>query len=190
LISTVNEVLALTEGRRLQHRLWSGWQHTEFQFSLENDLALISVLVAHLQQYLKSLAYDNENTFIRMGIALHEALTNAMLHGNLELDSAQREVDSAEYYRLANQRRTQAPYASRRVRVSLRETAHSSCYVVRDEGKGFDVTAQRPDPTDEANFHRASGRGLFLIYTFMDDVGFNHTGNEITMVHYRTEGEQ
>lgn len=188
LIHTVDEVLALTAGKRQQHRLWSAWQQTEFQLCLENDPALISVLVAHLRHYLTSLAYHNETTFIRMGIALHEALTNAMFHGNLELDSSLRDANSAEYYRLASERRTQAPYISRRVHVCLRETAHSSCYIVRDEGKGFDVVAHRPDPTDSANLHRSSGRGLFLIHMFMDEVSFNATGNEITMVHYRPHG--
>jgi anti-sigma regulatory factor (Ser/Thr protein kinase) len=106
----------------------------------------------------------------------------------LELDSAQREVDSTEYYRLASERRRVEPYASRRVSVCLRETAEFSCYIVQDEGHGFDVNARRPDPTDAANLQRASGRGLFLIYTFMDDVRFNRAGNEITMVHYRAQG--
>lgn len=186
LIETVNEVLALTAGKRQQHRLWSCWRQTEFQLSLENDPGLIGVLVAHLRHYLSSLAYHNETTFIRMGIALHEALTNAMFHGNLEMDSGLRDRDSVEYYRLASERRHQEPFASRRVHVCLRETATSSCYIIRDEGQGFDVTACRPDPTDAGNLQRPSGRGLFLISMFMDEVRFNAAGNEITMINYRS----
>jgi anti-sigma regulatory factor (Ser/Thr protein kinase) len=120
-----------------------------------------------------------------MGVALHEALTNAMFHGNLELDSALRDGDPSQYYRLAAERRGKEPYSARRVHVCLRETAESSQYIVRDEGSGFDVLARRPDPTDASNLHRASGRGLFLIHMFMDDVSFNEAGNEITMVHHR-----
>jgi CheY-like chemotaxis protein len=182
---TVDEVLALSAGKRQQQRLWPAWNHTEFSFSLENNPSLIHTLVAHLRLYMGSLAYHNEMTFIRMGVALHEALSNAMYHGNLELDSSLRGDSSGEYYRRAEQRRTQQPYASRRVHVTLRENAQESRYVVRDEGSGFDVKATRSDPTDPANLQRPSGRGLFLIQTFMDEVTFNESGNEITMVHYR-----
>jgi anti-sigma regulatory factor (Ser/Thr protein kinase) len=42
-----------------------------------------------------------------------------------------------------------------------------------------------PDPTDPANLGKSSGRGLFLIRTFMDEVSFNETGNEITMIKRR-----
>jgi anti-sigma regulatory factor (Ser/Thr protein kinase) len=185
LIDTVDEVLALTAGKRQQHRLWPAWEQSEFQFHLENDPSLIHALVAHLRHYMNFLAYDDEMNFIRMGVALHEALANAMFHGNLELDSAIRGDSSGDYYRLAEQRRKQSPFAERRVHVTLRETAKSSCYVVRDEGGGFDVRAHRLDPTDPANLLRPSGRGLFLIQTFMDEVTFNDAGNEITMIHYR-----
>jgi CheY-like chemotaxis protein len=182
---TVDEVLALTAGKRQQQRLWPAWQHTEFHFCLENNPSLIHALVAHLRHYLSSLAYHDEMTFIRMGVALHEALANAMFHGNLELDSGIRGDHSGEYYRLAEERRNQQPYANRRVHVTLRENGRESKYTVRDEGSGFDVKATRSDPTDPANLQRPSGRGLFLIQTFMDEVTFNESGNEITMVHYR-----
>jgi anti-sigma regulatory factor (Ser/Thr protein kinase) len=52
---------------------------------------------------------------------------------------------------------------------------------IRDEGPGFDPSSL-PDPTDPENIGKISGRGLLLIRTFMDDVRFNETGNEITLV--------
>ena len=51
---------------------------------------------------------------------------------------------------------------------------------VLDEGEGFDP-AIIPDPTDPTNLLRASGRGLYLIGTFMERVEFNDVGNRITM---------
>ena len=53
--------------------------------------------------------------------------------------------------------------------------------MIRDEGPGFDPT-KLPDPTDPANMEKASGRGLLLIRTFMEEVRHNDQGNEITMV--------
>jgi anti-sigma regulatory factor (Ser/Thr protein kinase) len=51
---------------------------------------------------------------------------------------------------------------------------------VRDEGSGFD-SEPLPDPTDPSNLTKLSGRGLYLITTFMDEVEHNDVGNEITM---------
>ena len=52
---------------------------------------------------------------------------------------------------------------------------------IRDQGPGFDPS-RLPDPTVPENIGKISGRGLLLIRTFMDDVRFNETGNEITLV--------
>ena len=59
-------------------------------------------------------------------------------------------------------------------------------YTIRDEGPGFDP-GTIPDPTDPANIVKASGRGLLLINTFMDEVSHNETGNEITLIKKRIQ---
>ena len=77
-----------------------------------------------------------------------------------------------------------SPYRERRVRVCERLDPDAVTYVIRDEGKGFDLSTV-PDPTNPDNLLKASGRGLMLIKTFMDEVTFNGVGNEITMVKRR-----
>jgi anti-sigma regulatory factor (Ser/Thr protein kinase) len=69
------------------------------------------------------------------------------------------------------------------VRVTVHESPEAGRYTIRDEGPGFDKRVLGFDPTDAANVDRPSGRGLFLIHTFMDEVDFNERGNEITMTH-------
>jgi len=121
-----------------------------------------------------------------VSVALNEALQNAIFHGNLELDSALRDVHSDEYYSTAAERRNRAPWRGRRVRLSASESRDEARYVIRDEGPGFDVArVLADDPTDPKNLTRLSGRGLLLIRTFMSEVGFNSQGNELTMVHRR-----
>ncbi|MFQ3652029.1 MAG: ATP-binding protein [Gemmataceae bacterium] len=118
---------------------------------------------------------------VLLGVAIHEALTNAILHGNLELDSALREDNENLYLQLGQQRRLEEPYKSRRVYVTTRYSRQEVAIIVRDEGNGFDPS-NLPDPTDPANLGKVSGRGLLLIQTFMDRVSHNDKGNEITMV--------
>jgi anti-sigma regulatory factor (Ser/Thr protein kinase) len=118
---------------------------------------------------------------VHIGIALEEALTNALYHGNLEVSSALREGDDpGAYQRTAQDRRRRPPYSDRRIHVRSRLTPAEGVIRIRDEGPGFDPN-NLPDPTDPENIVKASGRGLLLIRTFMDEVTFNPTGNEITM---------
>ena len=185
LADTVKDVLRITINRIQLQRLHQHWTHTEFQFCLENDAALIPLLVSHLQEYLQAIQHCDETELIRVGVALHEALRNAMHHGNLELDSELRRESPEDYYRLADERREQEPFRGRRVHVTARESPSGACYTIRDEGPGFDLALAGIDPTDSKNLERNGGRGLFLIRTFMHDVRFNECGNEIVMSHRR-----
>jgi CheY-like chemotaxis protein/anti-sigma regulatory factor (Ser/Thr protein kinase) len=178
---TLDQVLSASRSRILEHRLLSRLDHVEACFTLENDTGLIPALVSHLEEDVGRLKLAEPGSLVLLGVALHEALTNAMLHGNLELESALREADEKQYYRLSVERRTQEPYLSRRVFVTARLTRSELVFTVRDEGNGFDP-ASLPDPTDPMNVGKVSGRGLLLIHTFMDRVSHNDKGNEITMV--------
>lgn len=184
LVETVRDVLAVSGAGRQQRRLFECWNRTEFQFVLDNDVARIPPLVAHLQQYMASAAVCDATEFVRVGVALHEAIRNAMHHGNLELDSALRQTSIEDYYLEAERRRQLAPYMSRRVYFSAIETPEEGRYTIRDEGQGYD-TRSSYDPTDSMNLERPSGRGLFLIRMFMDEVIVNERGSEITLIHRR-----
>ncbi|HEV3006126.1 MAG TPA: response regulator transcription factor, partial [Pirellulales bacterium] len=122
LVETVRSVLSVS-GAESQHRRTLGaWEQTEFRFRLENDASLIAGLVDHIQQYARVMSAVNEVELIRVGVALHEALTNAIYHGNLELESELRGGENDGYYHLAEERRVQEPYRRRRVEVIVRES--------------------------------------------------------------------
>jgi serine/threonine-protein kinase RsbW len=89
--------------------------------------------------------------------AIIEAMANAVNHGN-HLDPAKKTTIS----------------------VSMRDTALS--VEIQDEGDGFDLHSI-PDPTAPENLLELSGRGIFLIKTFMDTVTFDFTrqGTRIIM---------
>jgi CheY-like chemotaxis protein/anti-sigma regulatory factor (Ser/Thr protein kinase) len=186
LVETVQDVLSLAEQDRQQLELHECWMNTKFEFCLRNDMALVPALVAHLQQYSRSIWHCDRTELLRVSVALNEGLHNAIYHGNLELDSNLREQGSAAFYREAEMRSEREPYASRRVTLSAFESRDKTRYVIRDEGPGFDFTPMlEQDPGDPGQLTRANCRGLFLIRTFMNEVLFNSEGNEITMVHRR-----
>jgi CheY-like chemotaxis protein/anti-sigma regulatory factor (Ser/Thr protein kinase) len=180
LLATVEEILNVSAAREEKQRvLRECWRQNESQFVLPNRISYIAPLIGHLRENLAGLTLD-ENSLIRIAVCLREALTNAMIHGNLQIDSAMREHDEKGYYTLIEKRADEEPYADRYVHVSTRHSGQGAAYTIRDEGPGFDRRAL-PDPTDPANLERVSGRGMLLIQTFMDEVRHNAQGNEITM---------
>ena len=182
LVSTVRGVLELALATRASLRLIESLESIESRFVLANDVTAIPVLVGHLESDLTRLKLCDETELLQIGVALREALVNAIYHGNLELSSSLREIEGGKpYHDLAAQRRQLPPYCDRRVRITALQRRHEVRYVITDEGPGFDPTGL-PDPTDISQIERVSGRGLLLIRTFMDDVQHSAAGNEITMV--------
>jgi DNA-binding response OmpR family regulator len=140
----------------------------------------------HLQDQLQLLRFGDESTLMRIGVALTEALENAIYHGNLELDSQLRKGDGQAWVREHQRRRGLAPYRERHVDVVARLSRELCDVTIRDEGPGFDPR-QLPDPTDVANLEMVSGRGVYLIRMLMDDVTYSDRGNEIRMIKHWPE---
>lgn len=151
------------------------------RWDLGNHLAEVTPVVSLLETHLARIALVDETSRIQVSVALREAIVNAMLHGNLGMSSDLKEADPDAHDRLAEERRSLSPYRERRVRVTMTEKPGEVTYVVSDDGPGFDLGTV-PDPTDLANLERTSGRGLFLIRTFMDEVTHSDGGRTITMV--------
>jgi len=77
-------------------------------------------------------------------MAVREAVTNAVLHGN-------------------KQDETKA------VDLILKSSPDAFEIIIHDQGSGFNPN-DVPDPTDEENILKTSGRGIFFMRTFMDEV--------------------
>jgi CheY-like chemotaxis protein/anti-sigma regulatory factor (Ser/Thr protein kinase) len=165
-------------------RLQSGMTGRVTRFSLDNDPRLVSPLVAQIREDLLAIGVCDRSEATRVGVALEEALLNAIYHGNLEVSSELRANGDESFHRLARERREQEPYRSRRVKVAARITAKRATFVIEDQGPGFEV-AKLPDPTDPEYLDRPSGRGLLLMRAFMNEVRYNAAGNSVTLVKQR-----
>jgi serine/threonine-protein kinase RsbW len=85
-----------------------------------------------------------EDDLHKIGMATRECMVNAVVHGN-------------RYN------------ANKTVHLQVSGTDDYLKIRITDQGEGFDP-ASLPDPLAEENLLRHSGRGIFLIRAFMDDV--------------------
>jgi len=189
LLSTVHNVLAVSGRQRGRSRLMGCMVKSECVFDLANDSALIHPLVGYLQERACHLKVCDESDRTRIGVALEEALVNALYHGNLEIGSELRGEDDRAYHALIVERSRQSPFRDRQVQVQVEMSRQHATFVIRDEGSGFDP-GSLPDPTDPINLEKASGRGLLLMRTFMDEVEYNDVGNAVTLTKRRLRDTQ
>jgi serine/threonine-protein kinase RsbW len=112
-------------------------------------------------EILKAAAYVgfDEDEQHRIGMAVRECMVNAVVHGN-------------RY--------------NRNKQVHVNVALNDQQFIIRivDEGEGFEVQ-EVPDPLHENNLLRHSGRGLFLMGAFMDDMKVRKvlpSGTEVTLV--------
>ncbi len=183
LLPTVQEVLSLIRRQRDEERVFEHLGRSEFSFCLDNLEEYILPLARHLKEATALRGICDEVELMQVGVALTEAMSNAIEHGNLEVSGALRD-DLAAHGALIRERYASPPWCDRRVHVEARLTREEARFTIRDEGIGFDPVTL-PDPRDPANMERVHGRGVLLMRSFMDEVTWNEAGNEVTMIKRR-----
>ena len=181
LLQTVQKVIEASVPQRAFAHLLGCLARSEYAFVLNNDSTLFWPLVVYLQESLAHVGLDNATERTRVGMAVAEALANALYHGNLEVSSAAPR-HGRRGLRCVGRAATAAIAVSRPSHLRQRETL-SQRGGVCDPRRGAGLRPGRAaDPTDPANLERISGRGVLLIRTFMDRVSYNSLGNEVTLV--------
>lgn len=182
---TIQRVLSLAHEEHTHHHVMLHATRTE-SFELDNNPAYIDVFANYFRRSLQDFWDCPATHTVRIGVAIAEALSNALYHGNLELSSELRVADCERFYQLAVIRASEMPYAERKLRVTAEVSAKSACFVIADEGPGFDPT-QLPDATQTDWLDTPCGRGVLLMRSFMDDVRFGARGTEVTLIKRRPD---
>ncbi len=124
----------------------------------------------------------SEGQTARALLALHEALTNAVVHGNLEVSSELKERDDDSFDRTLRERAGDARLAARAVDVQVSFDGRRCQWVVTDEGPGFDVDAVLTRYfSDPEQLLLASGRGIQIMRALMDEVRFEDGGRRVVL---------
>lgn len=129
--------------------------------SLENrniTFASITENISLAESLIDSLCEEysiNEDHYGNILVAVTEAVTNAIQHGNKN--------DSAKA-----------------INISFESKDNYLQFSISDEGLGFDFT-NLPDPTDPENIEKPHGRGIFLMKHLADKVEFENEGRTVVL---------
>jgi serine/threonine-protein kinase RsbW len=136
----------------------AGETETVEQF-LDSTLDSVDDAESMVLQVAEKAGFDEEDLH-KIGMAVRECMVNAVVHGN-------------QYN------------AHKKVHVSVSKGSGRLTIAIADQGAGFDLD-HLPDPLAEENLLRNSGRGIFLIRAFMDELQIRRLspGMEVTLVKY------
>lgn len=128
-----------------------------FSYRLDSTLETVD----NAEQTATRIASESgfgEDEVLQIAMAVREAAVNAVLHGN-------------------------AYDPEKKVELEFVRTAADLVITIRDQGKGMDL-GKIPNPLAPENLLKTSGRGIFLIRSFMDSVEIHpsHTGTEIKLI--------
>jgi serine/threonine-protein kinase RsbW len=136
----------------------------KLSFSLASTMESVSEVEAAADRLAEEAGVDEDERF-RITMAVREAAVNAVLHGN--------DYDPAK-----------------QITASFENNGKSLIFTIADQGKGVDWQTL-PDPLAPENLLRGTGRGIFLIRSFMDEVHFRQLqpGTELTLIKHLTPAE-
>jgi serine/threonine-protein kinase RsbW len=142
----------------------TGPQTGLLSFKLASTMESVAEVEAAAEKLTQSAGMNEDESF-RVVMAVREAAVNAVLHGN-------------------------GYDPNKQISVSLQNTGKSLVITIADQGEGLDP-ATLPDPLAPENLLRGTGRGIFLIRSFLDEVHFRqlHPGTELTLVKHLTPTE-
>ena len=129
--------------------------------TLASTLPSVDTVEGTALEWAAKAGFD-QDTAGNVGMVIREAAVNAIIHGN--------QYDP-----------------KKRVQVTFELTSEAFTVTIADQGPGIDVDSI-PDPLAAENLLRSSGRGIFLMRAFMDEVHFRQLspGTEITLTKHRT----
>jgi serine/threonine-protein kinase RsbW len=126
-------------------------------YTLDSTLETVNQAEATAGKIAQQAGFDPD-TADQISMAVREATVNAVLHGN--------KYDPAK-----------------KVRLAFEQSNKDLIITISDEGIGLNETSI-PDPLAPENLLKTSGRGIFLIRSFMDEVRFRRLepGTELTLI--------
>lgn len=135
-----------------------------------------------LVSYLYNTNRISDDERFNLQMTFSELLTNALEHGNLEIDYDTKTeflMGGGDMIKLIQQRAKEPQFADRKIRISYEIGKVSSKFSIKDDGNGFDWRKMLEKRASDDMMH---GRGISLSKSLVHSISYNEKGNEVTFV--------
>jgi anti-sigma regulatory factor (Ser/Thr protein kinase) len=158
---------------KLEGRVWD----------LPSDPAVLKPALEEFERRLVQAGW-NEEEIRALILGADEAITNAIVHGNLQVKSKKEYADNIAYVQAIAEAK-KSELGKRLVRLLIDVDPDLVRLSIADEGDGFNPETL-PDPRDKAMQLEQGGRGVFLMKHTYDIVGYSEKGNQVWLEKRRT----
>lgn len=184
IIDVVEKSLKRKRAREIPQRVLPCLVEEHLVFRIPPSLDSKSGVIHYLTEKLVGLEICDESARYFVAVALDEAITNAIFYGCLEVPAGLRETDTGTdvFNQIVMERLEDPEYQNRAITIEMDLTPEQVIYRITDPGPGFEPPDLKNSSIEPTSLSRLHGRGLLLISCFMDEVTFNSTGNQITII--------
>lgn len=165
-----------SSARSAEEKLAEYWRDEVLE--LPSNIDLVETAVEIFRQKITAAGWEVG----LMDVGLQEALNNAIAHGSLGIAKTDPADDLKELARV--KLKNHPELAEKKVGVRMSISPKEIRMTIIDPGVGFNPN-DLPDPIASENLLKFSGRGIFYMRNFFDEVIFNEKGNEVTLVKKR-----
>jgi len=154
-------------------------------FSIDNRLTIADEVSFRITRNLQKYLPEGRITLLRLGI--REMIVNAIEHGNLGITYEEKSLaqKNQTYHDLLRERQMSEQNRKKKVHISYELSEQMVRYVIRDEGFGFNHHGFIDDlPVDANEQMLQHGRGIVITRSVFDEIRYNDTGNEVTLIAY------
>lgn len=151
-------------------------------FVFGNDPMDSHFYTSFLVSYLYNTNRISDEERFNLQMTFSEFLTNALEHGNLEIDYDMKTnflMQGGDMIKLIQERAKEPQFADRKIRISYLIGKEYSKFVIKDDGNGFDWRKMLEKKADENMMH---GRGISLSQSLVYSLVYNEKGNEATFI--------
>lgn len=127
----------------------------------------------------------NDNEKINIELGLVELITNAIEHGNLNINYSEKQkaLDNGTLGKLYNKQMESPVYQNRTITIDFVADIDKFEWTISDEGDGFNWDSL-PNPTDEDHILELNGRGVFISRFLFDKIEYVGKGNIVIATKY------
>jgi CheY-like chemotaxis protein len=176
---------SFVNNRTIEQELLGRFTERHYKLEFGNHLEMVNRLADRLMLETQNAIPRQSRLGVHLGLV--EMITNAIEHGNLEIDfhmkSDALEGDPDDWINLLKAQMNKKELADRIVQIEFTMNKEFCEWIIADQGPGFDWK-NRPDPDDPEMLLAANGRGITLATLQFDELEYNETGNRVRFRKY------